>query len=77
MTSPDRILIVDDDADIRHLLVDYLAKHGMDALPARDGREMWQQLERHAIDLVVLDLMLPDADGLTLCRHLRARAIGP
>ncbi|MDP3131703.1 MAG: response regulator transcription factor [Burkholderiaceae bacterium] len=77
MTTPDRILIVDVDADIRQLLVDYLAKHGMDALPARDGKEMWQQLERHAIDLVVLDLMLPDTDGLTLCRDLRARATSP
>ena len=77
MTSPDRILIVDDDTDIRQLLVDYLAKHGLEAVPARDGKEMWQQLERHAIDLVVLDLMLPDADGLTLCRDLRARATSP
>ena len=71
---PDRILIVDDDLEIRRLLVDYLARNGFEAIAARDGREMWQALERHAIDLIVLDLMLPDTDGLTLCRDLRAKA---
>ena len=74
---PDRILIVDDDPEIRQLLVDYLLRQGFEAVPARNGREMWQALERHAIDLVVLDLMLPDADGLALCRDLRARSALP
>ena len=74
MEKADSILIVDDDPEIRRLLVDYLARNGFDAIPARDGREMWQALDRHAIDLVVLDLMLPDTDGLTLCRDLRAKS---
>jgi two-component system, OmpR family, response regulator len=74
MDNPDRILIVDDDLEIRQLLVGYLTRNGFDAVPAANGREMWQALERHAIDLVVLDLMLPDADGLTLCRDLRAKS---
>lgn len=73
MEKPDTILIVDDDPEIRRLLVDYLARNGFTALPARDGREMWQTLERHLIDLIVLDLMLPGSDGLTLCRDLRSR----
>ena len=73
MEKPDTILIVDDDQEIRRLLVDYLARNGLTAIPARDGREMWHALERHAVDLIVLDLMLPDIDGLTLCRDLRAR----
>jgi len=73
MDKTDCILIVDDDPEIRQLLVDYLARNGLEAIAARDGREMWQALERHAIDLIVLDLMLPDTDGLTLCRDLRAK----
>ncbi len=77
MDTKDRILIVDDDPEIRQLLVDYLVRQGFDAVPARNGREMGQALERHAIDLVVLDLMLPDADGLTLCRDLRAKSNMP
>lgn len=73
MDKADSILIVDDDQEIRRLLVDYLARNGFDAHAARDGREMWQMLERHPVDLIVLDLMLPDTDGLTLCRDLRAK----
>ena len=73
MDKTDCILIVDDDLDIRRLLVDYLSRNGFEAIAARDGREMWQALGRHAIDLIVLDLMLPDTDGLTLCRDLRAK----
>lgn len=74
MLPIDRILVVDDDPEIRRLLVEYLAKHGFEAHAARDGREMRQALARHAIDLVVLDVMLPDADGMVLCRELRAQS---
>lgn len=77
MDKTDCILIVDDDPEIRRLLVDYLARNGLEAIAARDGREMWQQFDRHAVDLVVLDLMLPDTDGLTLCRDLRAKSNTP
>ena len=73
MDRTDTILIVDDDPEIRRLLVDYLARNGFEAIAVRDGREMWQALERHAVDLIVLDLMLPGSDGLTLCRDLRAK----
>jgi two-component system OmpR family response regulator len=77
MDRKDSILIVDDDPEIRQLLVGYLARNGFDALPASSGRDMWQMLDRHAVDLVVLDLMLPDADGLVLCRDLRAKSSVP
>ncbi|MBI5783813.1 MAG: response regulator, partial [Rhodocyclales bacterium] len=66
MENPDRILVVDDDPEIRRLLADYLSRNGFEAVVARDGREMTQALERHAVDLVVLDLNLPDNDGLML-----------
>ncbi len=74
MENRDRILVVDDDPEIRRLLVDYLERNDFTPVAARDGHEMRQALERHAIDLMVLDLTLPDADGLTLCRDLRANS---
>jgi two-component system OmpR family response regulator len=77
METRDRILVVDDDPEIRRLLVDYLERNGFTPVAARDGREMRLALERHAIDLVVLDLMLPDSDGLTLCRDLRVHSSLP
>ncbi|MEK8053448.1 response regulator [Ideonella sp. DXS22W] len=75
-TAPERsdhILIVDDDAEIRLLLGRYLEKNGLRSTAVADGRAMWRALDDGAFDLVVLDLMLPGDDGLTLCRDLRAR----
>jgi len=77
MDPKDSILIVDDDPEIRQLVVDYLVRNGFDAWPAGSGREMWQGLDKHAIDLAVLDLMLPDTDGLALCRDLRGKSSLP
>ncbi len=65
------ILIVDDDPQIRDLLQDYLQQHHFRVTTARDGHDMWRALKRGHIDLVVLDIMLPGDDGLTLCRKLR------
>jgi two-component system OmpR family response regulator len=74
MDAPDHILIVDDDAEIRGLLSQYLLKNGLRATAVADGRGMWQALDAGRIDLIVLDLMLPGDDGLTLCRSLRAKS---
>ncbi len=74
METPDHILIVDDDAEIRKLLGDYLQKNGLKTTAVAEGRAMWQALEAGRVDLIVLDLMLPGDDGLTLCRNLRARS---
>jgi two-component system OmpR family response regulator len=74
MESTDHILVVDDDAEIRTLLTRYLERNGLRATAVGDGRAMWQALDRGRFDLVVLDLMLPGDDGLTLCRTLRARS---
>lgn len=70
------ILVVDDDPGLRELLQRYLAEQGyhVDAVP--DGVAMEQHLAEHEADLVILDLMLPGEDGLTLARGLRARG-GP
>ena len=77
MDATDHILIVDDDAEIRGLLCKYLVKNGLRATAVGDGRAMWQALERGRVDLIVLDLMLPGDDGLTLCRTLRAKSDMP
>jgi two-component system OmpR family response regulator len=74
MDRSDHILIVDDDAEIRTLLGRYLEKNGLRVGAVADGRAMWQALERSQFDLIVLDLMLPGEDGLTLCRTLRTRS---
>lgn len=76
-TTEPRILIVDDDADIRSLLADYLGEQGWHISTAADGEEMQQLLDSAAIDLIVLDLTLPGSDGLTLCRDLRAHSTIP
>lgn len=71
------ILVVDDDAQIRQLAAKLLREHGHRVSVARDGREMWHVLDTAAIDLVILDIMLPGGNGLDLCRELRARTPVP
>jgi two-component system OmpR family response regulator len=77
MEPADHILVVDDDAEIRSLLGDYLRKNGYRATAVADGKAMWTVLSRSKVDLVVLDLMLPGEDGLSLCRKLRAESDTP
>jgi DNA-binding response OmpR family regulator len=72
MTENPQLLVVDDDAGIRDLLADYLAKQGMRVVTARDGKEMDERLADFHPDLVVMDLMLPGEDGLSLTRRLKA-----
>ncbi len=71
-THTDHILVVDDDADIRQLVGDYLRRNGLRVSQAADGREMRALLETSDVDLIVLDVMMPGEDGLSLCRNLRA-----
>ena len=74
MESTPHILVVDDDREIRDLLGRFLAKHEYRVTTAADGREMAKELQNWAIDLIVLDVMMPGDDGLTLCRNLRAES---
>ncbi len=77
MGPQDHVLVVDDDAEIRNLLAEYLGQNGYRVSLARDGREMRQALENSRPDIVVLDVMLPGEDGLALCRDLRAKSETP
>ena len=71
-TRQDRIVVLDDDARIRDLLRRYLSQEGFDVLLAEDGKALNRLMTRENIDLIVLDLMLPGEDGLSICRRLRA-----
>lgn len=68
------ILIVDDDKDIRSLLSDFLEGSGLHTFQAANGQDMKNILDAEHIDLLVLDLNLPGADGLALCRELRSNS---
>jgi DNA-binding response OmpR family regulator len=67
------VLVVDDEPIVREVVVRYLERDGYRTLEAGDGARARELLERESLDLVVLDVMLPGTDGLTLCRWIRAR----
>lgn len=66
-----QILIVDDDKDIGLELKTYLEPHGYQIINALNGIEMWKKLKNHHVDLIVLDIMMPGEDGISLCQKLR------
>ncbi len=68
------VLVVDDDPIVLNVVVRYLERDGFHALTARDGEDARALLERERPSLVVLDVMLPGIDGLSLCRWIRARS---
>jgi two-component system phosphate regulon response regulator OmpR len=72
-----RILIVDDDQRMRDLLVKYLGGEGYEVKAVHDAAQMDKQLARERYDLIVLDLMLPGEDGLSICRRLRSQNPAP
>lgn len=76
MGSSQHILVVDDDQEIRRLLARHLNDQGFRVTSAADGREFHSRLVVDRFDLVVLDVLLPDASGLDLCRFLRQRYPG-
>ncbi len=71
-SSAQRILVVDDDPEIRKLLARYIESQGFRVLLAANCRELRDKLASNTVDLVVLDVMLPDGSGLEVCRDLRA-----
>ena len=76
MNDTIRLLIVDDDPEIRELLEERLTSHGFGVAVASGGEEMFQALPGGRFDLIVLDVMMPGEDGLTLCRRLRSPGSG-
>jgi two-component system OmpR family response regulator len=72
MDSAPHIAVVDDHREIRDLVGKYLTKHGYRVSTAENGLTLRRLLERSAFDLIVLDIMMPGEDGLSLCRHVRS-----
>ncbi len=73
MNNPHRILIIDDDARLRELLLRYLGEQGFSVRAVADGKGLDQSLSMGHYHLLVLDLMLPEEDGLAILRRLRGR----
>jgi len=73
-TPSEHLLVVDDDREIRNLLTEYLTQAGFRVTAVGDGKAMRRAIEANRIDLVILDLMLPGEDGLSLCRDMRTRS---
>jgi two-component system OmpR family response regulator len=71
------ILIVEDDPQTRDLIARYLREHSLTVGTVTNGREMDRYLAQNQVDLIVLDLMLPGEDGLSVCRRLRVESSTP
>lgn len=75
--SKETILIVDDEKDIRNLIAIYLKNEGFDVLEASDGEEGLNLLKKHNVHLIVLDIMMPNVDGIEMCMKVRKIAEMP
>ena len=74
---PEKVLVVEDDPKILHLVRTYLERDGFRVQTARDGREALDRFRADRPALVVLDLMLPEIDGMAVCRSVRAESEVP
>lgn len=72
MSSP-HVVFVEDDPEIRGLVADFLKQNGFRVTVAQDGEEMDRLMSADRVDLLILDIMLPKEDGLSLCRRVRAK----
>ncbi|WP_313893037.1 response regulator transcription factor [Psychrobacillus sp.] len=73
MNKKKKILIIEDEKDISRIVKDYLNKYGYEVFIAETGKEGMRFIETLVLDFIILDLMLPDADGIELCRKIREK----
>jgi len=73
----ERILLIEDDSRLAGMVAEYLGRAGFHVIHADNGKRGLALHGRESVDAVVLDLMLPDADGLEICRQIRAHSDGP
>src|SRR5207302_3132856 len=72
-----KVLVVDDAPEVAEVLTTMVEQRGYHAESVGNGREALSRIKSGGVDLVVLDVMLPELDGLELCRHVRAHEHGP
>jgi CheY-like chemotaxis protein len=72
MASGKKILIVDDEEDIRTYLSALLADQGFETILAKDGEEAWKQVEANSPDLITLDISMPEKSGIKFYREMKA-----
>ena len=77
MDGSQHILVVDDDKELRGLLSRFLTGNGFRVSVAQDAAAMTQTMSAARIDLIILDIMMPGEDGLSICRRLRANGTIP
>ena len=77
MNNKKKILIIEDEKDISRIVKDYLNKSGYEVLIAENGEDGLQFIEKVGLDFIILDLMLPDVDGIELCRKIREKVNTP
>lgn len=71
------VLIIDDEQDMRNMIALMLTKFSFHTLTAANGQEAYEQLHKEQVDLIVLDVMMPDEDGFTVCKNIRQTSIIP
>ena len=77
MNQPSKILIIEDEQDISRILRDYISIHGYEVEVANNGADGLRCVDTSNPDFIILDLTLPDVDGIELCRQIRDRSTTP
>lgn len=73
----DKILIIEDDSDLANLIKDYLSIEGFEGIIARDGKEGIDKALDNSISMIILDIMLPEVDGISVCKKIRGSSKVP
>lgn len=74
---PRHIILVEDDVELAHLITDFLHKHQFDVTHIISGKEAAKRIVEEQPELVILDIMLPDMNGMEVCKQIRAHYTGP
>ncbi|MFD0770322.1 response regulator transcription factor [Bacillus sp. CGMCC 1.60114] len=71
------VLLVEDEKRLREIVSDYFRNEGFEVIEAEDGKKALERFDEHAVDLIILDIMLPEIDGWSVCRRVRKESAVP